>query len=337
MQQPLNVEFINAQEIANSAHDFDSFLSSLNGPVVVIFDGTEQSYNKHSCRIVSTLLHANEPSGLKAAFRLAKQGFEAKVKTYIIIASVLAAKSEPKFTHRMLAGQRDLNRCFTDYQNDNQGKIAKFMLDFIEQKQPEAVIDIHNTSGSGPAYGVAIEQTTEHLALTSLFSDRLIVTQMRLGTLMEQHLGCPVVTIEAGGSSDIKADEVALEGLKTFMSKENVFESLGEVDVLSNPCRFEIASDKMLTFSTQHEPSFDASFRIDIEKFNQGITPSGTILGWTAATSLTGFNIKNTDTQIETYFCIENGELKTRLPLKLFMATNRVDIAKSDCLFYFIP
>ena len=87
-----------------------NFLSHLGGPSVIHIDGKDNS----RCRVVVTLLHGNEPSGLKAIHTLIQQDFLPITSLKIIIASVVAARTEPAFSNRMLPGQRDLNRCFSD-------------------------------------------------------------------------------------------------------------------------------------------------------------------------------------------------------------------------------
>ena len=159
---------------------------------------------------------------------------------------------------------------------------------------------------------------------------------MRLGTLMEQEFDFPIVTIEAGGSGDVEADVVARKGMESFMLCEHACQSFAEVEVLRNPHRFELARNKTLGYFEKYCDDYDITLRSDIEQFNTGITTSGTVLGWTTETLKTGFEIKNIDTELDRYFYIEKGEIRTKIPLKLFMATSRADIASSDCLFYFI-
>ena len=55
-----------------------------------------------------------------------------------------------------------------------------------------------------------------------------MITDLRLGSLMEQDFGCPVVTIEAGGSLDETSEVVAQEGVARFFLQEDLF-SLGAV------------------------------------------------------------------------------------------------------------
>ena len=92
-------------EVANSHH---TFLAQLPGPTVIHVDGEDRART----RVIVTLLHANEPSGLKAIHQLLRQGIKPVVNLKLFIVSVGAAKTPPLFTHRMLPGKRDLNRCF---------------------------------------------------------------------------------------------------------------------------------------------------------------------------------------------------------------------------------
>lgn len=82
---------------------------------------------------------------------------------------------------------------------DRPGKVAEEIVDLFEQYQPEAVLDIHNTSGHSPDFAVVTYESEPHEALVSLFCDRLVITDLRLGALMERSSRrCPVVTIECG-------------------------------------------------------------------------------------------------------------------------------------------
>ena len=170
------------------------FLSLFGGPTVIHIDGKDNS----RCRVVVTLLHGNEPSGVKAIHTLIQQSILPATSLKMIIVSVIAARYDPVFSHRMLPGQRDLNRCFSDSVFDLQGQLAQAIVEKINEYQPEAVIDLHNTSGSGPAFSVSVKDLPEHIALASHFTRRLIHTDIRLGSIMEQNFGCPIVTIEAG-------------------------------------------------------------------------------------------------------------------------------------------
>ena len=99
---------------------------------------------------------------------------------YCFIGSVSAAKHPPPgyFHHRMIPGKRDLNRCFRPPYNDEEGVVAADLLHRITSVQPEAVIDIHNTSVQAHPSPFARELNPKHFAIGSLFTHRLIITDL---------------------------------------------------------------------------------------------------------------------------------------------------------------
>jgi hypothetical protein len=307
-------------------------LLRLGGPSVIHINGKENS----RCRVVVTLLHGNEPSGLKAIHALIQQGILPLTSLKIIVASVVAAHTEPVFSHRMLPGQRDLNRCFSDSTFDLQGQLAQAIAEQIIEFLPEAVVDLHNTSGSGPAFCVSTEDQPKYIALSSHFSRRVIHTDIRLGSIMEQDFACPIVTVEAGGAQDLDADNNALSGLKSFVTAQNVYECQQDMEILHNPRRLEIHSDATICFADAPDPSKNITIFQDVEKLNFGVTQPSHVLGWINGKGLEHFHLDDSNQHVSTFFRLESGQLLTNCALKLFMVTTRADIAKSDCLFYFI-
>lgn len=311
---------------------FEQFLAHLGGPAVLHIKGKDSS----RCRVIVTLLHGNEPSGLRAIYRLLKVGIIPITDVKVIIGSVSAARTEPLFTNRMLPGQRDLNRCFNGPEHDIQGQLAKAIYEQIIHFCPEAVVDVHNTSGSGPSFCVSIDDNSHHQALASHFSRRYIYADIRLGSLMEQNFGCPIVTVEAGGAQDIEADNNAYQGLMSYFVSLNLFSKVSEIEVLRYPRRLELCPGTTLNFAEQQDQNSQVTLNQDVEKHNFGITQPSDVLGWTDDQMLTCFQLDKRDIPASDYFHVENGQIKTRYPLKLFMVTTKPEIAKTDCLFYFV-
>lgn len=309
-----------------------TFLHYLPGPTVLHFDGKDHC----RCRVIVTLVHGNEPSGLKAIHRLISEQYQPCVDTKVIIASVVAAATEPVFSHRMLPGQYDLNRCFNSTNKDLQSQTATAIREQIIQFAAEAVVDLHNTSGSGPAFCVSTQSTEQHVALTSHFSHRMIVTDIRLGSVMEQDFGCPVITVESGGAQDDVADVVAYNGLRSFMQEDDVFNIKQRVEQLRFPRRLELASQRDIAYAESAQPDKDVTLRKDIEKYNFGETPQDTCLGWVKHNSLEALTLDRHTQPLEHYFYLSGQCLMTKQPLRLFMVTTNAQIAKSDCLFYLV-
>lgn len=323
-----------AEELGNGIKEF---LEILGKPSILYFPGEDSS----RCRVVSTLLHGNEPSGLNAIYHWIKSNPTAPaVDIYFFIASIETALGPPEFYFRHLPGHRDLNRCFRPPFDDHEGLLAKAFLEEIEKLQPEAVIDIHNTSGAGPAFAVSVIENEKHNAIASLFTHRLIVADVFLGALMEvAREDLPIVTIECGGVEDLHSEELAYDGLVSFITTDDLFSDATShhfLERLIHPVRLEILSPYSLTYSQRLQKDFDFTIREDIEHFNFQTISSDTQLGWFSDNNLAIFRVVDGQGNdvLEDYFQIIDGTLFPRQTLKLFMATGRTEIAKSDCLFY---
>jgi hypothetical protein len=234
----------------------------------------------------------------------------------------------------MLPGKRDLNRCFEPPFIDDEGRLADSIKGEINALAPEFLIDIHNTSGSGPAFSVATSRDAANQVLSSYFCQRQIVTEIKLGSLMECEFGCPVITLEAGGGQDEHAHETAFDGLRHLLT-ETSLTLQRNVDVLTDPKRFELAPSMKICYDNQSLATFDMCIRPDIESFNSGNTPAGTELAKLTADAFAKLTVSS-DNQVKSHFYFEGNALKTKQDLKLFMVTSNAEIALTDCLFYFV-
>ena len=322
-----------ATDIGNNVEDF---LHSLGGPTCFFLEGEDPSRT----RALVTLLHGNEPSGAMALFRWLKAARRPAVNVVCIVASVTAALEAPPFTHRMLPRARDLNRCFRPPFDGAQGALAEEILEILQMHHPEAVVDMHNTSGSGPSFGVCTHMDRQHDALVSLFTQRLIVSNLRMGALMDisEH-SYPTVTVEVGGRMDDEAHELAYEGLCRYFAAENVLaqeETDWGLELLCDPIRLELVENVTLTYAEAQRDSYDITLKPDIEHHNFGTVLPDTMLGWAKGPEQALFNAWDMGGRcaVTKLVRIKNGELYPAQPLKLFMITNNAAIAQSDCLFY---
>lgn len=324
-----------ASEIGNNITEF---LQIIDGPTIIKLTGSDTSRS----RALVTLLHGNEPSGLTAIFQWIKSEQIPAVNIICIIASVKASLTEPYFANRALPEKRDLNRCFKPpFNTDHEGTLAEDILKTLQAEKPEAAIDMHNTSGSGPAFGVATHMDDAHDALTSLFTNRLIVTDLRLGALMEisEHL-CPTVTIECGGRLDETAHAIAYEGLQRFFLENDVLSKPDEdfgLELLHNPVRLEINDGYDICYKEENQEGYALALHPNIEQLNSGTTKAGTELGFVNMSDINQlFTSTNSGHEcvVNDLVYIENNKLYTKQDLKLFMITTNPVIAKMDCLFY---
>jgi hypothetical protein len=312
----------------------NEFLQALPGPVAIHLSGRDSSRT----RVLVTLSHGNEPSGLEAVHEWLLGDRQPAVNVVILLGAVEAALAEPMFFHRQLPGSRDLNRCFNPPYKDRQGQLAQAMLRHIRDLNPEAVVDMHNTSGSSSAFAVSLGDEAARQGLVSLFVDLMIITDLRLGSLMEQDFGCPVVTIEAGGSQDEASEVVARDGLERYFCQEQLYEEPGPVTLFRHPLRLELARHSRIDYADRSLHDRDITVRWDIERFNFAPVDRESPLGWLDPSGLEHLRIGSDyhPHEVAEFFRVEEGMLYPNQHMRLFMATTRPDIAASDCLFYFV-
>lgn len=297
---------------------------------------------KHAnrCRVVSTLLHGNEPSGFFALHKWMLEQQQPECDSWFFLGGVCAAKIPPGFVHRQIPGQPDLNRCFKEPFDGTEGQIAKALLDVVHVLRPECLIDIHNTSGMGPSFALTIRNDAQHQALVDLFTERLIVTDLRLGTVMEiSELEVPSVTIEVGGAQDEHAHQLACDGLKRFLHEEDVLtlrDADWQIEILRNPIRIELVPEATIAYGFDPRDDVDVVLPPDVEHLNFGVVKAEQQIGWIGEKGLGCFNVRNSANEniAEKLFRVDDGRLLLVQPIKSFMITTNPVIAKSDCLFY---
>lgn len=329
------ISFFTEEDLADIANTPLEFLRALNGLCVFDIAGKDTSRT----RVVTTLIHGNEPSGFIAIHRWLKQKIKPAVNVRFIICNVEAAQLSPEFSHRYLHFGQDLNRFFASEEDKSAiAKRARKIAKSVSEVKPEAVIDLHNTSGISPAFGVAIDGGEQALDLISLFTNKVILTGLRVGAIMEQNFAAPIVTIECGGAGQIESHQLAYLGLMTYVCDVNIFDRhASSVDIHEHPCRVELLPHCTVAFGHDHLPTADVTLRADTEQLNNQLTPSGEFLGWyEGETETLPFTAKNEQgvEQSTRMFRVQNGRIFTKQSLQIFMATTDPDIASKDCLFY---
>jgi len=335
VRQSHPIQFIHNPDPTSLSQEVGEFLRHLGGPTLIVVDGRDNS----RCRAVATLLHGNEPSGVKALLKWLRTGERPAVKLICLIASVQTALHETLFCHRQIPGQRDMNRCFNPPFDDHPGHVARHFLELLEHYQPEALLDIHNTSGMSPSFGVVTYESPEHEALIALFTRRMIVTELRLGALMEHSSErLPVVTIECGGAAQPESDQVAWEGLQRYLFNEQVLrpEPGLIMDLYKDAVRLQLLPGCRIAFADQPVPGADLTVPFDVEKFNFGTIPALTRLGWLGPRGMSVFRVQSATggDVLPHYFLNRASGLYSAQQQKLFMITTNPAIALSDCLLY---
>ena len=310
-------------------------LRRLGGPTLIELSGRDPS----RVRVVSTLLHGNEPSGLRAVLRFLRSEEIPATTVLFFIGAVQAALAAPGFAHRALPGEQDANRCWVPPFETPQGEVARAVLERIRAAQPECLIDLHNNTGHNPAYGVAFRVGHAELSLVSLFADRIVHTPIELGTLVEATVSeFPSVTIECGRAGDSEADEVAWGGLRRVLGWDVIdFERpLVPLLHLEDPVRVCVRADLGLAFGEAADAGADLTISKDIDRHNFERLAVGSPIGWLRSGTpwpIEAIGADGIDCS-RSLFEVADGVLRTRREFIPIMMTTDARIAKSDCLFY---
>ncbi|MFC6440240.1 succinylglutamate desuccinylase/aspartoacylase family protein [Bowmanella sp. JS7-9] len=301
---------------------------------VSVFDVAGQDNTRW--RAVSVLIHGNEPSGFYAMCRYWHSAVIPAVNLRFIVASVSAAKTAKWFSQRYIEGERDLNRCFALDDNQADTLRAQRIVKAIREVTPECVVDLHNTSGQGPAFAVALQKDLATRKLAGLWSDYLIHTGLRLGSLMEQEFDCPTLTIECGGSDDAKSHQIAYQGICRLAISETLDECAFPAQVLSHPMRVELRPGMSLSYANQRQHLTDVCILQQVTQYNYDGVEQGDLLGWINGADLSVFRVRDemgNDLHLD-LFTLDNNQVRFNQSLHIFMATTSVKAATEDCLFY---
>ncbi len=318
--------------------DLADFLRTLGAPTLIRLAGRDGSRT----RVVTTLLHANEPSGVRAVLRYLRGGHRPATDVVFFVGAVQTALTEPFMSHRAIPGEPDANRVWTPPFDTPQGEVAKQVLDRLRALRPEFLVDLHNNTGHNPAYGVAFGLGAPELSLVSLFADRVVHTPIELRALVEAtHDDFPSVTVECGRAGDAVADEAAWVGLQRFLDLDEIDPSVPHrpMHILGSPVRVCIEPGLELAFADRIDREVSLTISKNIDRHNFERLAAGSPIGWLAhdesrqAWPLNAIGGAGEECS-RALFEVDGGVLRTRRDfIPIMMTTNR-EIAQSDCLFY---
>jgi gamma-glutamyl:cysteine ligase YbdK (ATP-grasp superfamily) len=312
----------------------EAFLAWLGGPALLRLAGRDRS----RARAVSTLLHGNEPSGLRAVHAFLRSGAQPAVDTLFFVGAVAAALEPPGFAHRRLPGAADLNRCFLPPHRGAEGEVAHEALALLRSAAPEALVDLHNNTGHNPPYGVGPRAGPIERRLVACFGRRFVASDLALGALVEATAGdFPSVTIECGRAGDPAADHVAREGLARLLECDD----LGaleppDLELFGDPVRVRMRPGARLAVAPRRDAGAHLTLDDEVDRHNFECLEPGHCLGWVGVEA--GLPVEARDAagrdRSRELFEVEDGELRTRRPIVPIMMTTDPAIAAQDCLFY---
>lgn len=312
----------------------EDLLRQLGGPALLRIPGRDRS----RARALVTLLHGNEPSGLCAVHAWLRSGAVPEVDAWVFIGAVEAALEAPGMARRVRSGGRDLNRCFLPPFDGTDGETARELLAVLREARPEALLDVHDTTGHTPPYCVGPALDAGRLALASLFAERYVHSDLTLGALVEAtRSDFPGVVLECGRAGHPASARVAMEGVTAFLHAERLPAApVRTLQLVHAPVRVSVQSGARLAFGDGPHDGAQFTARADLDRRNFERLAAGAPIGWVAHAEpwpLVAVGAGGTDVSRE-LFAQDGGCVVVRRDLVPIMVTTDPGIAREDCLFY---
>ncbi|HEX6423993.1 MAG TPA: hypothetical protein VFZ79_10975 [Acidimicrobiales bacterium] len=293
-------------------------------------------------RLVSCLLHGNEPSGFVAMVDVLRRGERFPFDLWVLIGNVRAATEDGLYAHRHLDDQEDFNRVWgaTSATTDMR-RCAAAILGHLRSADLEAAVDLHNNSGRNPFYSIVTQPSPEGLLLASLCAETMLLWRLRLGTLMEALApACPAVSVECGAPHLSDGDTFAAGVVHRFLTTADLALPAGErprprrmVEVLH---RVTVCPDVELSFGTAVD---GADFVVvpHLDTYNFEVLPAQHTIGHVrpgAAMPLLACDVTGRDVTDQLFRITGDGDVVVNADLTPMMMTTTVRQARRDCLFY---
>ncbi len=280
---------------------------------------------------VTVLQHGNEVSGWDAVRAFLHGGSTPPMLLYV--ANVAAASAG----RRTLAGQRQTS---TGPGNGGRhpGGAPRPTGDATARWQapPRLAVDIHNNTGTNPHYSVLTDLGPRCLGAAAAFSPLALLAQHRDGIQTERFTKfCPAITIETGvvgePASAARTTDYLTRAVRWREAPEASFSDLtvyrNQVRIVIEEADADFTSPAVLVL------------REDLEQYNFACLEAGNLFARrdrsAAGAGLRAVDVTGADLT-DFYFEIHDAELRLRQPVYLSMYTRDIDIARQDCLCYFM-
>lgn len=312
------------------------WLKEISQPICILIKGKDQSRT----RVISTLLHGNEPSGYYALFNWIREKKQPAVNAVFFISAYEASLREPHFFHRTKVSGVDLNRVFMPPYETEEGRLAEEMLRIIRELKPEGLVDVHNTSGSSPEFCVVCKNSDINQKIASLFTKEFIIFDLKLNTLVEALSDeMPAIVIECGGAEDPDSIYHAQKGIDRFLAIDDLYTiDQNTLTIRDNPIRVKLKPNKRLDYYESYIENFDLVMPDDADKYNSMAIEKDAFIAWVGPSGLDVFecvNLSRGET-LSDYFYVAQNHLRAKRNLRLYMVTTKLEIALTDCLFYLL-
>lgn len=309
--------------------------AALGGPSLIHLQGRQQP-----ALFVSILMHGNETVGWDALRAVIKHygndedGFVLPRSLSIFIANTSAAEAGV----RHLPEQPDFNRVWPggNQLDCAEAHLMKDVLDRMADREIFAAIDLHNNTGMNPHYACVNVLEHEALHLATLFSRTVVyfVRPRGVASMAMAALG-PSVTLECGKVGDKKGIAHAVEYLDACLHLSSLPTHPvppHDINLFHTVAVVRVASDMGIAFDVAGS---ELNFHSDLERLNFRELAVGTSFAEVNTSKRTIIVSDEDDHDVsDKYFVVEEGQLRTRLPVMPSMLTQDIDVIRQDCLCY---
>ena len=287
---------------------------------------------------VSVLLHGNEDTGWLAVREILRkyQATPLPRSLSIFVGNVEAAREN----QRRLNGQPDYNRIWpgaAGIADLPEAQMMQQVVDEMKQHKIFASIDIHNNTGINPHYACVRRMDNRSLHLATLFSRTVVHFLKPDGVQVEAFAdACPSVTLECGQPGQEHGTEHAVNYIDACMHMLELPDHPvpeHDIDVFRTVATVKVPADLSFGFG---QGDADIRFVDDLDHLNFRELPAETTLGWVRPGSVVRLDVRN-DVGEEVgnrYFSVDEGEIRTVLPLMPSMLTVNTEAIRQDCLCY---
>jgi hypothetical protein len=294
-------------------------------------------------RLVSCLLHGNEPSGFLAIVDVLRRGERFPFDLWVLIGNVRAATEDGFYAHRHLDDQEDFNRVWgVRSLTTDMRRCAADILEHLRSADLGAALDVHNNSGRNPYYSILTELSPAGLRLASMCADTMLLWRLRMHTLMDALATvCPAVTVECGAAHQSEGDAFAAAVVHRFLTTADVaVPAAGDpprprhvVEVLH---RVIVRPDVELSFGPA---AGGAGFAVvpALDTYNFGVLPAQHTIGHVdpgSSMPLAAYDVNGREVADRLFRITPDGAVVLAADVMPIMMTTTVEQTRRDCLFY---
>ena len=309
--------------------------ATLGGPTLFHLQG-----RREPALFISVLMHGNETGGwdaIRTVLRGFIQGERLELPRSLSLFVGNTAAAEKNVRH--LPDQPDFNRVWpgSETHGTEAHALMRQVMDRMADREVFASVDVHNNTGLNPHYACVNVLEHQSLHLAALFGRTVVyfVRPRGVASMAMAALG-PSVTLECGKVGQKHGTEHALDYLEACIhlaEHPSVPVSPHDIDLFHTVATAKVPAG--VSFGFGDEPG-DLRLVSDLEYLNFRELQAGTVIAEAPAAREVPLDVRDEQGAdvAGRYFSLEDGLIRTRLPVMPSMLTSDKTVIRQDCLCY---